>query len=84
MAFGIIILVRILFIACMVFIVGYVFGNFAAKPALRTLTKLASVLVIILFIASNVLFFRFAAFGRSNYRGQNCDWHHADTTISKH
>ena len=84
MAFGIIILVRILFIACMVFIIGYVFGNFSAKPALRSITKLASVLVIVLFIVSNVLFFRFAALGRGNYGGQNCGWHHTDTTINRH
>ena len=84
MLFGIIVLVRILFITCMVFIIGYVFGNFSAKPALRTITKLASILVIVLFIASNVLFFRYTAFRSGNYGGQNCGLHHADTTIRKY
>jgi hypothetical protein len=83
MLFGIIILVRLLFIACMVFIIGYVFGNFSANPALRTITRVASILVIVLFIASNGLFFRVAAFNHHNYRGQNCGWNYADTTINK-
>jgi len=69
MPFGIIILTRVLFIACMVFIIGYVFGNFSTKPALRTVTKIASILVIVLFIASNVLFFRFAAWNHYAFNG---------------
>ena len=55
MGFGIII-IRILFITCMVFIIGYVFGGFSKKPALANITKVAAILVIILFIATNMLF----------------------------
>lgn len=60
MGFGIIILLRVLFAASMVFIIGYVFGGFSKKPALRTITKVASILVIVLFIAANVLLTRMA------------------------
>jgi len=65
----IIILIRVLFIACMVFIIGYVFGNFSAKPALRTITKIASILAIVLFISANIFFFRFAVWNHGNYNG---------------
>jgi len=50
MSFGIIILIRVLFAASMVFIIGYVFGGFSKKATLRTITKIASILVIVLFI----------------------------------
>ncbi|MGF6847791.1 hypothetical protein QFZ51_003026 [Chitinophaga sp. W3I9] len=60
MGFGIVIVLRVLFAASMVFIIGYVFGGFSKKPALRTITKVASILVIVLFIAANVLLTRMA------------------------
>ena len=82
MLFGII-LIRLLFIACMVFIIGYVFGNFSTKPALRTITKIASILAIVLFISANIFFFRFAAWNHGNYNGNYCGWHHADSTSVK-
>jgi hypothetical protein len=44
MPFAIIILIQVFFIACMVFIIGYVFGNFSTKPALRIITKISSIL----------------------------------------
>jgi hypothetical protein len=73
MFFGIIILIRILFIACMVFIIGYVFGSFSKKQTLATITKVATILVIILFIAANIFAMRWGA-GR-----YGCWWdgHHA-------
>lgn len=66
MFFGII-LTRILFIAGMVFIIGYVFGSFSKSKTLTVLTKIAAILTIVLFISSNILFFRFRAWGH--------DWH---------
>jgi len=45
MRFGIIILTRILFAACMVFIIGYVVGNFSRNPALTRVTKFAATTV---------------------------------------
>jgi hypothetical protein len=65
MGFVFIILLRILFVASMVFIIGYVFGGFSKKPALRTITRVATILVIVLFIITNVLFMRMA-FMRDN------------------
>jgi hypothetical protein len=63
MEFGIIIFIRILFIASMVFIIGYVFGGFSKKPVLKTITKIAAILVIVLFIAINGILMR-SVFGR--------------------
>lgn len=65
MGFVFIILLRILFVTCMVFIIGYVFGGFSKKPALRTITKVATILVIVLFMMTHVLFMRMA-FVRGN------------------
>lgn len=65
MGFVFIILLRIVFVACMVFIIGYVFGGFSKKPALRRITRVATILVILLFMITNVLFMRMA-FLRNN------------------
>jgi hypothetical protein len=54
-----IIIIRILFVACMVFIIGYVFGNFSKSKSLTMLSRIAAVLAIVLFISSNILLFRF-------------------------
>lgn len=81
MSFGIIFLIRTLFVACMVFIIGYVFGNFSKKPALATITKVASVPAITLFIAANILSFHFAPW---RYNGRNnCSYYQKDTTVHK-
>ncbi|WP_343668477.1 hypothetical protein [Chitinophaga sp.] len=53
-----ILLSRLLFIACMVFILGYIFGNFSASKTLTRITKVAAVLAIVLFITGNVFMFR--------------------------
>lgn len=66
MSFAFIILLRVLFVACMVFIIGYIFGSFGKRPALRTLSKIAAILVIVLFAAMNILFVR-TAFGSHRY-----------------
>lgn len=77
MGFVFIILLRILFVACMVFIIGYVFGGFSKKPALRSITKVAAILVIVLFIFTNIMF------GRMAFRNANGPWCHrnADTRV---
>lgn len=82
MFFGIFILIRVLFIAAMVFIIGYVFGNFSARSVLKTITKVAAILVIVLFLASNA-FFRFVAWNQNNTSSSYCAWHHADSTRIK-
>ncbi|KAA2238493.1 hypothetical protein F0L74_19920 [Chitinophaga agrisoli] len=58
MFFVLIILLRILFIASMVFIIGYVFGPFAKKRTLTVFARIAAILVIVLFIATNIFAFR--------------------------
>jgi len=84
MPFGFIILIRILFAACMVFIIGYVFGNFSKNPTLATITKVASILAIVLFISANVFLFRFGRWHLGNFgRRTTCGWYHPDTTRSK-
>lgn len=50
---------RIVIIACLVLILGYVFGNFSTKPLLATLTKAASILILAGFIVGSVFILRF-------------------------
>ena len=84
MPFGIIILTRILFAACMIFIIGYVFGNFSRNPALTSVTKFAAILAILLFISANIFLFRFGGWHHGNYGGRNvCAWHQQDSVQSK-
>ncbi|SFE00880.1 hypothetical protein SAMN05518672_104126 [Chitinophaga sp. CF118] len=71
MALVFIIILRILFIASMVFIIGYVFGGFSKKPSLSIITKVAVILVIFLFIATNILLMSIA-FRHADGRGP---WH---------
>lgn len=52
---ALLIITRILFIACIVFIMGYVFGNFSKRKALRTITRIAAILLIVLFISMNFI-----------------------------
>jgi len=70
MGLAIIILIRILFATCMVFIIGYVFGGFAKNPTLRIFTKIAAVAVVVLFILANI----FLGFGRFRHAGRDGTW----------
>ena len=84
MPFGIIILTRILFAACMVFIIGYVFGNFSRSPVLTTITKFAAVLAILLLFPANIFFFRSGGWHQRNYGGSNvCAWQRQDSVQRK-
>jgi hypothetical protein len=84
MPFVIIILIRVLFAACMVFIIGYVFGNFSKSAALRTIAKIASILAIVLFISANIFLFRFGGWNHGSFNGKhNCGWYQHDSTITK-
>jgi uncharacterized membrane protein len=75
----IIILMRVLFVASMVFIIGYVFGGFSKKPALAAITKVAVILSIVLFIASNILAFRFGGWRHRNGGKYECSWQQKDS-----
>ncbi len=74
MGFAFIIILRILFAASMVFIIGYIFGGFSKRPVLKTISKVAAILVIVLFIGVNVGLMRFA-FGHHDgrYGGWRCN-----------
>ena len=74
MFFGFIFL-RVLFIACMVFVIGYVFGPFAKNRALTVITRVAAILAIVLFFATNALFFRFSSWRAGHHPG----WHRGDS-----
>jgi hypothetical protein len=83
MFFGII-LIRILFATCMVFIIGYVFGSFSKSPALTTFTKIASILAIVLFISANILLFRFGGWRHGDFNQKNsCIISQKDSTVIK-
>jgi len=58
MFFPFIIIVRLLFAASMVFILGYVFGGFSKNRSLTRLTRVAAILIIVLFVAANIFFMR--------------------------
>jgi hypothetical protein len=82
--FGIIILIRILFAACMVFIIGYVFGNFSKRPTLAAISKVASILAIVLFISANIFFFRFNGWHHGTYNGKSyCGYYQKDSLTNK-
>lgn len=62
---------RILFIACMVFIIGYVFGPFARNRTLTVISRVAAILAVVLFLSANALFFRFGGWRAGHHPG----WH---------
>ena len=76
MGFGFIMAIRILFGVCMVFIIGYIFGSFAKNPTLASLTKVAAILAIVLFVAANIFFtrliFRHGEGGEGKPKWQQC------------
>ncbi len=76
------ILMRLLFIASMVFIIGYIYGSFSKKPALTTLARISAILVIVLFIGSNLFFLRFGSrhYGYAHGKGY-CGYYHKDSTM---
>jgi hypothetical protein len=84
MFIGLLILIRVLFIACMVFIIGHVFGSFSRNLTLKVITKIAAVLVIVLFIGANIFLFRFTG-SRWRFHGTQygCGYDKSDSTFKK-
>lgn len=78
MGFAFIIFLRILFAACMVFVIGYIFGGFSKRPVLAGITKVAAILAIVLFIGTNLMLNRFAFAqrhgGPGNWRCNDREW----------
>jgi len=84
MPFIIIILMRVLFIASMVFIIGYVFGSFSKKPVLKTITKIAVIFTIVVFITSNIFLFRFGGWHYGNFhKRDHCEYNQKDSTLNR-
>lgn len=77
------ILSRVLFIASFVLIIGYVFGNFSRNRTLTRLTKVASILALVLYIGMNIFFARFA-FRNGARQHASFGWHcEADSTLKQ-
>ena len=83
MPFVIIILMRVLFAASMVFVVGYVFGGFSKNPTLAVISKVAVILAIVLFITTNILSFRFGGWRHHNGGRYECGWQQKDSAVVK-
>lgn len=79
------ILLRVLFIASMVFIIGAIFGNFSQRRTLAVFSKIAAILVIVLFFATTGLSMRFGGWRgyRNHYYYDRCDHLPADSTFNK-
>ncbi|HEY4288466.1 MAG TPA: hypothetical protein VGN00_15285 [Puia sp.] len=88
MFFATFILIRILLITCMVFVLGYVFGNFSRKPSLTKITRVAAVFLVVSFIAGNALFFRWSTGGRYGHFNRHDRFQHhcerGDSATSGH
>jgi hypothetical protein len=84
MYIGLFILIRVLFAASMVFIIGYVFGSFYKNTTLKVITRIAAILVIVLFIGANIFAFRFAG-SHWRYHGTQygCGYDRSDSTLKK-
>jgi hypothetical protein len=85
MFFPFFIIGRLLFVACMVFVIGYVFGNFSKSRRLTRLTRVASILAIVLFISTNIFLLRTGGRYHHNHYG-NYGWRHyqQDSIIDRH
>ncbi|WP_353719373.1 hypothetical protein [Dyadobacter sp. 676] len=78
MFFGLLIFARILFVACMVFIIGYIFGPFSKRRGLTIAARIASIAIILAFIMMNIFAFRGGPRGPWQHRGHwdACDHDH--------
>ncbi len=84
MFIGLFILIRVLFTVCMVFIIGYVFGSFSKNTMLKVVTKIAAILVIVLFIGASIFGFRFTGWGRRIHGTQyGCWYDRGDSSFKK-
>jgi hypothetical protein len=82
--FPLFILFRVLFIASMVFIIGAIFGNFSQRRTLHVFSKIAAILVIVLFFATTGLSMRFGwNRNRMHYYNEHCERLHSDSTLNK-
>ena len=82
--FPLFILLRVLFIAAMVFIIGAIFGNFSQRRTLSIFSKIAAILVIVLFFATTGLSMRLG-WGRyrTHYYNERCERLPGDSTVNR-
>jgi low affinity Fe/Cu permease len=84
MFLGLLIFARILFIACMVFIIGYIYGPFSKRRGLTIAARVAAIAIIFAFIMMNIFAFRAGASRGGPSRGghwSHCDDEHHDQRI---
>jgi hypothetical protein len=67
----------------MVFIVGYVFGNFSRSRALTTLTRIGTVLAIVLIFVSSFFALRFRRWNGQGARQHYGCYHDAADSTSR-
>ena len=86
MFFGLLIFARILFVACMVFIIGYIYGPFSQRRGLTIAARVAAVAIIFAFIMVNIFAFRAASHGGPSHGGpwQQGRWSHCDEGHDHH
>ncbi|HWV27994.1 MAG TPA: hypothetical protein VN038_00020 [Dyadobacter sp.] len=86
MLFGLLIFARILFVACMVFIIGYIYGPFSQRRGLTIAARVAAIAIIFAFIMMNVFAFRAASHGGPSHGGpwQQGHWSHCDEGQNHH
>jgi hypothetical protein len=83
MFIGLLILIRVLFAASMVFIIGYIYGSFSKNTTLKVITKIAAILVIVLFIGANIFTFFTGNHWRYHGTQYGCGYDRSDSTFKK-
>jgi hypothetical protein len=81
MFFGLLIFARILFIACMVFIIGYIYGPFSKRRGLTIAARVAAIAIIFAFIMMNIFALRGGTRGPWRHHGgpsHGGHWEHCD------
>ena len=87
MAWVIFFLTRLLLITSLVFIIGYIFGNFSKSATLTKITKLSTILVLASFIAASFIFFRADSgwrCGNFNHSDRFENYHHQKDSTTAH
>jgi hypothetical protein len=68
----------------MVFVIGYIFGNFSKTKILATISKVAAILAIVLFIAANGILMRAGGWHRGvHHYNDNCYEQPKDSVIER-
>jgi hypothetical protein len=76
MFFALLIFARILFVACMVFIIGYIYGPFSQRRGLTIAARIAAITIIFAFIMMNI--FAFRGRGPCAVASHHRHWEHCD------